>query len=79
MQKQIDEISDSVKRIEDALIGNNLGNEGIVNRLKNVEKKAACNKKSISNTKSSSMLYGTGAGGVIIAVFESIKAYFTHG
>ena len=78
MQDQIDKIGDDVRQIKDALLGNEFGNEGIVNRLKTVEKKTVCNKKAISSSKNHSLLYGTGAGGVLVGIVEAIKAYFSH-
>lgn len=62
--------------IHTAMVGNDLGTEGLINRMKNVETKVDCNKKSITNIKSSSVLYGTAAGGGATALWVAIKTWW---
>ena len=79
MQNQINDIQDDVRQIKDALIGNDFGNKGIVKRLECNEKKTSENKKKITNLNSSSFLYGSGAGGGLLVIIETIKHFFGSG
>jgi hypothetical protein len=77
MQQQLNKIEASMQRIEDAIAGNDMGNKGLAKRLEEVETKADYNKKTLTNIKSTSVLYGTGAGTGISAIILAIKAWWT--
>tara|TARA_R110000803_G_scaffold32995_3_gene72368 strand:- start:167 stop:406 length:240 start_codon:yes stop_codon:yes gene_type:complete len=79
MQEQLDSIEKDVSQIKDALIGNEFGNVGIVTRLKNVEKSTDGNKKDLNAIKQKSILFGTGAGGLLVGIIETIKHFFFNG
>ena len=76
MSEEINDIKSSLARIEDALIGNDMGNTGIVKRLENVEKCTKNNKKDLSSLKTKSIIFGAGAGGSAIGIVEYIKTLF---
>jgi len=79
MQEQINDMQKSINRIEDALLGNEFGNKGIVKRLECTEKKTVENKKELTNIKSNSVLMGSVAGGGVWGIIEAVKAWFHHG
>lgn len=65
-----------LRDIHTALVGNDLGTTGLINRMDAVEKKSSENKKQLNNIKSTSVLYGTGAGTGVSAIILAIKAWW---
>jgi hypothetical protein len=65
-----------LRDIHTSLIGNNLGTEGLISRMESVEKKADCNKKTLTNIKSTSVIYGTSAGTGAAAIIAGLKAWW---
>jgi hypothetical protein len=65
-----------LRDIHTAMVGNDLGTTGLINRMNTVEKKTSENKKQINNIKSTSVLYGTGAGTGVSAIILGFKAWW---
>jgi hypothetical protein len=65
-----------LRDIHTAMVGNDLGTTGLINRMNTVEKKTSENKKQINNIKSTSVLYGTGAGTGVSAIILGVKAWW---
>jgi len=83
MQKQINDIQEKqatdsqlLLDIHTALVGNNLGTTGLIERMEKVETKSRENKKALTHIKSTSVLYGTGAGTGITVLIAGIKAWW---